>query len=89
MSQPASKATEKWTALLQKALGRSCTEWKPGQLTFDEVGSLRKAQKMPHSRGTTHRWLAGEIKAGRVKKISGFAVGPKGKLYRETRYEVA
>jgi hypothetical protein len=71
--------------LLAEELKSKETKWPKGAVTFEELRQIRREAGMPSGDSSTHEFLAGAKKAGKVEVLEG--VVRKGKKYvRATKY---
>jgi len=90
MQPQKSKATkpDSWAALFSAEIKRSETLFPANAKSLEQIMEMRKATGYPASHTMTKRFLAQEVKSGRVKVIWGVVLH-NGKRVNAARYIIA
>lgn len=84
-----SKPTNSWAALLKESLQRRGTQFPEDAVSAKEIATLLKNSGLPSGRVYVQQWVAEQIKAGKVKAITGQAPGKNDRLRRTVKYVIA
>lgn len=77
-----------WASLFKAELTRRETAWPANAVTLEQVRKMRKNAGLSSSDSMTRKFLAVEIKNGRVKLLRGYKF-MNGKLRNDCRYVLA